>query len=112
MIGKNATFTCKTTGTEAYWALNNIPMTISYPDQKQDYEDQGVLFLEESTRNYYNLTMIIHASMALNNTVIFCSAFGRDYTVSMSQEIKLIVFNTLRKLFYNYGATLNHTLAC
>ena len=55
MIGENATFTCSTIGKEAYWVLNAIPMTISYPDEKKAYEDQGVIFLEDIYQQYYNL---------------------------------------------------------
>ena len=72
-------------------------MTITYQDVKQGYEDRGVVFMEDITQEYYNLTMIIHASLDLNNTVIFCSAIGSDWTVTMSHEIHLIIFNTLRK---------------
>ena len=99
MIGKNATFTCNTTGREAYWVLNAIPMTISYPNEKQAYEDQGVIFFEDISQKYYNLTMIIHASLALNNTSLFCSVIDSDYTVKMSHEVHLIIFNTLSKLY-------------
>ena len=81
MLGKNATFTCNTIGREAYWVLNAIPMTISYPNEKQAYEDQGVIFSEDVSQQYYNLTMIIHTSLALNNTMLFCSVIDSDYTV-------------------------------
>ena len=87
VIGKNATFTCSTIGIEAYWVLNTIPMTITYPQEKMAYEDQGVTFLEDITQEYYNLTMIVEASLALNNTVIFCSVIAEDYTIIMSQEV-------------------------
>ena len=66
-------------------------MTISYPDQKQAYEDQGVIFLEDIHQLYYNLTMVINASLALNNTEIFCTAIDLDFTVQMSQEVRLII---------------------
>ena len=91
MIGENVTFTCNTIGREAYWVLNAIPMTISYPDQKQEYEDQGVIFLEDIHQQYYNLTMVINASLALNNTEIFCSVIDFDFTVEMSREVRLII---------------------
>ena len=100
MIGKNATFTCSTIGIEAYWVLNTIPMTITYPQEKMAYEDQGVTFLEDITQEYYNLTMIVEASLALNNTVIFCSVIAEDYTIIMSQEVQLVIFNNLSK-YYN-----------
>ena len=74
-------------------------MTISYPNEKQAYEDQGVIFLEDISQQYYNLTMIIHASLALNNTMLFCSVIGSDFTVEMSREVHLIVFNTLSKVY-------------
>ena len=95
MIGKNATFTCDTIGREAYWVLNTIPMTITYPNEKKAYEEQGVIFLEpDISQEYYNLTMIVNATLALNNTILFCSAISSDYTVQMSQEVHLIIFNT------------------
>ena len=72
-------------------------MTISYQPQKQEYEDKGVVFHEDITQDYYNLTMIIHASMDLNNTLIFCTVIGHDFSSYMSEEVNLIVFNTLRK---------------
>ena len=72
-------------------------MTITYQDVKQDYEDKGVVFMEDITREHYNLTMIVHASLDLNNTIIFCSAIGSDWILTMSEEIHLIVFTTLRK---------------
>ena len=97
LIGKNATFTCKSSGVDAHWAINHIPMTITYPEQKQEYEDKGVVFLEDQTNGYYNITMIMHASMELNNTLIFCTVIGHDYSSYMSKEVHLIVFNTLRK---------------
>ena len=107
MLGKNATFTCNTIGREAYWVLNAIPMTISYPNEKQAYEDQGVIFLEDISQQYYNLTMIIHASLALNKTILFCSAIGSDYTVKMSQEVHLIVFSISSKVYQEYGSDNN-----
>ena len=79
--------------------LNAIPMTISYPNEKQAYEDQGVVFLEDSSQEYYNLTMIIHASLALNNTILFCSVIDSDYTVEMSHEVHLIIYNATSKLY-------------
>ena len=81
-------------------------MTISYPNKMKAYEDEGVAFMEDISEYYYNLTMNIPATVALNNTVIFCSAIGRDYTVRMSPEVHLIVFNTLRKCIHiNQSAT-------
>ena len=91
MIGENVTFTCNTIGREAYWVLNAIPMTISYPDEREVYEDQGVIFLEDVHQQYHNLTMVINASLVLNNTVIFCTVIDLDYTVEMSQEVRLII---------------------
>ena len=73
-------------------------MTISYQQQKQEYEEKGVVFLEDKiAQDYYNITMIIHASMDLNNTLIFCTVIGYDHYSYMSEEVNLIVFNTLRK---------------
>lgn len=73
-------------------------MTISYQQQKQDYEDKGVVFPDDVVDSeYYNITMIMHASMELNNTLIFCTVIGHDYYSYMSEEVRLIVFNTLRK---------------
>ena len=96
MIGENATFTCNAIGVEAYWVLNAIPMTISYPDEKKAYEDQGVIFLEDIYQPYYNLTMIIHTkNFTLNNSVVFCSVIDVDYTVEMSQEVHLIILSKL-----------------
>ena len=101
VIGKNVTFTCNTIGIEAFWVLNAIPMTITYEDEKKTYEDQGVTFLEEITQRYYNLTMIVEASLELNNTVIFCSVVGEeDFTIVMSQEVQLVIFNFSSK-YYN-----------
>ena len=98
LIGKNATFTCKSSGVEALWSINRTPMTISYWQQKQEYEDKGVIFPDDIvTEDYYNITLIIHASMDLNNTEIFCVVVGHDYVSIMSEEVKLIIFNTLRK---------------
>ena len=77
--------------------LNTIPITITHPNEKKAYEDQGVTFLEDISQEYYNLTMIVNATLALNNTILFCSAIGSDYTVQMSQEVHLIVFNTPSK---------------
>ena len=95
MIGENATFICNAIGVEAYWVLNTFPMTISYPDEKKAYEDQGVIFLEDIYQQYYNLTMFIHTSLTLNNTIIFCLAIDVDYTVEMSKEIRLVVLSRL-----------------
>lgn len=97
LIGKNATFTCKSSGIEAHWALNHIPMTDSFLQQKQAFEDKGVIFIEDQTEHYNNITMIIHASAELNNTLIFCTVLGRDFSSDMSDEVQLIVFSTLRK---------------
>ena len=99
LIGKNATFTCKTSGgKEAYWALNYVPMTVTYHEEKQNYEDRGVEFKEDVIQDqYYNLTMTIHASLDLNNTIIFCSVIGSDWTITMGQEVHFIVFDTLRR---------------
>ena len=72
-------------------------MTISYLQKKQEYEDKGVMFHEDIAQDYYNITMIIHASMDLNNTEIFCVVVGQDYLSTMSEEVHLIIFNTLRK---------------
>ena len=102
MIGENVTFTCNTIGREAQWALNAIPMTNSYPDEKQAYEDQGVIFLEDIHQQYYNLTMIINASLVLNNTVIFCTVLDLDYTVEMSQEVHLIISSKFYNNFQEY----------
>jgi hypothetical protein len=110
MIGKNVTFTCNTIGREAYWVLNAIPMTITYPNEKQAYEDQGVIFLEDVHQQYYNLTMIINASLALNNTEIFCSVIDLDYTVEMSQEVHLIIprLSKFYNNFQEYGSCHNN----
>lgn len=98
LIGKNATFTCKSTGTNAHWAINHTPMTISYEQQKQEYEDKGVVFPEDVvTQDHYNISLIVHASLELNNTLIFCTVYGHEYRSYMSEEVHLIVFNTLRK---------------
>ena len=98
LIGRNATFTCKSSGTDAHWAINHIPMTLSYQEQKQEYEDKGVIFPEDVvTQDHYNISLIMHASLELNNTMIFCTVIGHDYRSYMSEEVHLIVFNTLRK---------------
>ena len=97
MIGENVTFTCDTIGIEAHWVLNAIPMTISYPDQKQAYEDQGVAFLEDVSQQYYNLTMVVNASLALNNTEIFCTVIDLDFIMKMSQEVHLIIASKFYK---------------
>lgn len=97
LIGKNATFTCKASGREAYWTLNNIPLSVTHEKEKHDFENMGVVFIEDVQGQYHNLTMIIHASLDLNNTKIFCTALGSDFNVMMSQEICFIVFNTLRE---------------
>ena len=80
--------------------LNTIPMTITYLHEKEAYEDREVIFLEDTTQEYYNLTMIVEASLALNNTVIFCSVVDEDLTTVMSQEVQLVIFNNLSK-YYN-----------
>ena len=114
MIGENATFTCNAIGVEAYWVLNTFPMTISYPDGKKAYEDQGMIFLEDIYQQYYNLTMFIHTSLALNNTIIFCSVIDVDSTMEISQEIHLIVLSKLAiSRVYAYtglGCTYSRTL--
>ena len=79
--------------------LNATPMTIAYQSEMKAYEDQGVTFLEDITQRYYNLTMIVEASLALNNIVIFCSVVGEDYTIIMSQEVQLVIFNNLSKYY-------------
>ena len=79
-------------------------MTISFPNEKQAYEDQGVIFLKNISQQYYNLTMIIHTSLALNNTILFCSVIDSDYTLEMSQEVHLIIFNILSKVYQEYGS--------
>ena len=101
MIGENAMFTCKTTGTEAVWVLNSIPMSISYPDQVRDYEDKGVVFVENSSQNNHNLTMTIPATVTLNNTEISCYAVGTDFTQAFSQNVHLIVVGMSGKNFFS-----------
>ena len=80
LIGRNATFTCKSSGTDAHWAINHIPMTLSYQEQKQEYEDKGIIFPEDvvTQDHYNNISLIMHASLELNNTVIFCTVIGHD----------------------------------
>ena len=75
-------------------------MTITYPEQKQAYKDKGVVFIEDHNQKYRNLTMIIHASLDLNNTVIFCCVLGPDWTLTMSEEVHLIIFSILSKLLF------------
>ena len=113
MIGENVMFTCNTVGREAHWVLNAIPMTTSYPDAMQAYEDQGVIFLEDINQQYYNLTMVINASLALNNTEIFCTVIDLDFIVEMSQEIHLIILSKLYNnfLFTGENADLNNSLS-
>ncbi len=73
-------------------------MTITYQQQKQEYEDKGVIFPEDAvTQDHYNISMIMYASLELNNTIIFCTVVGHDFRSYMSEEVRLIVFNTLRK---------------
>ena len=94
MIGENATFSCKSTGKEAFWILNNISMTISYLNQMQFYVDNGVVFKKDSSDYHYNLTMIMPGIEVLNNTVISCLAIDVDYVNTMSKEVDLVVVNT------------------
>ena len=74
-------------------------MTIAYQSEMKAYEDQGVTFLEDITQRYYNLTMIVEVSLALNNLVIFCLAVDEDLTTVMSQEVQLVIFNNLSKYY-------------
>ena len=81
-------------------------MKLAYQQQKQDYEDKGVVFPDDVVDSkYYNITMIMHASMELNNTLIFCTVIGHNFYSYMSEEVRLIVFNTLRK-FVNKVASI------
>lgn len=112
LVGKNATFTCNWPGSsnEVYWTLNHIPMTITYEAQKQGYMDKGVVFMEDFTNEYYNLTMIMYGGLELNNTLIFCTVLGRDWTVSaMSQEVRFIIFNTFRPYAPAVNVNISYT---
>ena len=67
--------------------------------------DQGFIFIDEKdiSRESYNLTMIIPASLDFNNTVIFCVAISPGYnTQTQSRNVHLIVFDTLRKIILNF----------
>ena len=94
-------FTCKTTGIEAFWVLNDISMTRSFPGQVQDYENKGVVFVENSTQNNHNLTMTIPATVTLNNTEISCHAIRSDYTQAFSKKVYLVVVGSSGKNFFS-----------
>ena len=104
LMGENATFECHATGAiEAHWDVNGVPLTLSYEKTKKEYVDQGFIFIDEKdiSRESYNLTMIIPASLDFNNTVIFCVAISPGYnTQTQSRNVHLIVFDTLRKIIF------------
>jgi hypothetical protein len=100
LTGQNATFECDTTGVDhdAHWEINKMPLTFSFTDTKQDYEDRGVIFKEAVSQHYHNLTMIIPASLDFNNTEIICAVFAIDFSIISSQSVHLTAFDTLRKI--------------
>jgi hypothetical protein len=98
LTDQNATFECDTTGIDAHWDINNMPLTFSFPDTKQDYEDRGVIFKEAISQHYHNLTMIIPASLDFNNTEIICAVYAIGFSFINSRSVHLIVFDTLRKI--------------
>ena len=97
LVGNNATVTCKTRGTLAYWVINRTVITISHPEEQQYYESLGIVFMKNESRGYYNLTMIVPAIVTVNNTAVFCQARDSDHRHATSNEVFLVVFTTLRK---------------
>ena len=98
-MGENATFECHTTGViEAHWDINEMPVSLNFAATKQEYENQGVIFKEDSNLEYYNLTMIIPTSLDFNNTEITCVALSSDFSFISSRKVHLIIFDTLRKI--------------
>lgn len=99
LMGENATFECHTTGViEAHWDINEMPVSLNFAATKQEYENQGVIFKEDSNLEYYNLTMIIPTSLDFNNTEITCVALSSDFSFISSRKVHLIIFDTLRKI--------------
>ena len=97
MIGTNVTLSCKTRGgTQAFWTLNRTAITVSHESAKQYYENIGVLFTRTESNEYYNLTMVAPAVLAMNNTSISCAARGSG--VQMSNEVHMIVFDHFGEL--------------
>ena len=92
LIGTNATFTCDTIGTkEVNWVLNDVPMSVSYLDRMQQYEDNGVVFAEDKSQYHYNLTMTIPAIVDFNKTNISCFGYDKDFYSIQSDKVHLIV---------------------
>ena len=83
---------------DAHWELNKVPITLSFENEKLKYENRGVIFQENISQEYYNLTMIIPASLDFNNTEITCVAIAPDYIRIFSRNVHLFVFDTLRKI--------------
>lgn len=99
LMGENATFECHTTGViEAHWDINEMPVSLNFAATKQEYENQGVIFKEDSNLEYYNLTMIIPTSLDFNNTEITCVALSSGFSFISSRKVHLIIFDTLRKI--------------
>ena len=103
LIGSNITVTCKTRGgTEAFWVLNGTSITVSHQADKQRYKNIGVVFSHTESDGYYNLTMIVPASLPMNNTSIGCTARNSiNSAVENSNLVDFIVFNNFRKLNFN-----------
>ena len=97
-MGENATFECHTAGiSEAHWDNNETPVSLTFPDAIQEYKDRGVIFKEDISLEYYNLTMIIPTSLDFNNTEVTCVAISSDFSFISSRKVHLIIFDTLRK---------------
>ena len=101
LIGDNVTVTCKTRGTHAYWVLNGTSLTISHPEVVNDYvENLGILFIEETAGEYFNLTMIAPAVELMNGTTVVCTARVGTIRIARSAEVKIMVYHTLRTFLY------------
>ena len=104
LIGSNVTITCKTRGgTEAFWVLNRIAITVSHQTTKEYYETVGVVFSHTESDGYYNLTMIIPAILPMNNTNIVCTAKNSmmNGVVESSTVVNFIVFDNFSKFNLN-----------
>lgn len=83
---------------DAHWELNKVPITLSFENEKLEYEDRGVIFKEDISQEYYNLTMIIPAILDYNNTNITCVAIAPDFRRIFSRNVHMFVFDTLRTI--------------
>ena len=94
LVGDLTTFNCKTFGRDAFWLINDQPITKTHPHNKERYESLGFSFndLTHGSLGYHNLTMNVSASESINNTVIECRVLDRNWIQIESNAAYLNVF--------------------